>query len=309
MRKNEIEREKSRARFRRELPLYFMVLPGLLFFLIYHYLPMFGVVMAFEDFRLAKGFFRSEWIGLKNFEDFFSSAFFPIVMKNTLEISFSKLIFSFPVPIILALMIDSVRKKWFKRTVQTVVYLPHFISWIVMGNLISIFFGVGTGVVPQLLQEWFGIDARWLVQDTPFRIMLVATDIWKNAGWGTIIYMAALTGIDPTLYEAATLDGAKKFHLLWHITLPSLLPTIMTVLILRIGGIMSAGFDQLFVMQNSSVYMSSVTVDLYAYNRGFVEGDYGFGSAVGLFQSVVGLIMVLIANKLARKYNEEGALI
>ena len=304
--KDSVKTKKSRYRLKREIPLYVMLLPGLIFFLVYRYLPMYGVVMAFQDFRLAKGFFRSAWVGLENFREFFTSAFFPTIMRNTLEISFSKLIVGFPAPIILALMINAVRNKWMKRTIQTVVYLPHFISWVVMGNIISIFFGVGTGVIPELFDQLFGIEANWLIEAVPFRILLVLTDIWKNAGWGTIIYMAALTNIDPTLYEAASIDGARKRHLLRYITLPSLVPIITTMFILRVGNIMEAGFEQLFVMQNSMVYMSSETVEMYSYSRGFVNGDYGFGAAVGLFQSVIGLIMVLLANYFSRKYGEGG---
>ncbi len=298
----------NKVKFRHHIPLYLMMLPGLIYFLVYKYLPMYGVVMAFQEFRLAKGFFRSEWIGWKNFSDFFTSAFFPIVMENTLIISFSKLLLGFPAPIILALMLDAVRCRWYKRTVQTIVYLPHFISWVIMGNIISIFFSGGSGVIPQLLKEWFGIQVNWLGEDTPFRILLVLSDIWKEVGWGTIIYMAALTGIDPVLYEAASMDGARKKHLLWYITLPSLLPVITTMFILRIGNIMNAGFEQILVLQNPMVYMTTETVEMYSYNRGFVQGDYGFGAAVGLFQSAVGMIMVICANHFANKYGEGGVI-
>jgi putative aldouronate transport system permease protein len=283
-----------------------MLLPGIAFFLIYRYLPMYGVIMAFQDFRLSRGFFGSKWVGLQNFNDFFTSAFFPLVMRNTILISFLKLLVGFPAPIILALMLNECRNQAFKRTIQTVVYLPHFISWVVLGNLVSIFFGVDTGLIPQVLNQWFGWNVRWLVEAGPFRVILVLSDVWKGIGWGSIIYLAALTGIDPTLYEAAYIDGAKKFQLLFHITLPVLLPLIATMLILRVGGILDAGFEQIFILQNSMVYRSSEIIDTYSYSRGFVNGEYGFGAAVGLFKSVIGLVMVLGANYFSRKYGEGG---
>lgn len=299
-------RRFSKVRFKRDLPLYFLMLPGILYFIIYRYIPMYGVVMAFQDFRLVKGFSGSEWVGLKHFKDFFTSAFFPYVMKNTLIISLGKLLFGFPAPIILALMLNEVRNKRIKKTLQTVVYLPHFVSWVVIGNLISIFFGVGTGVIPTLFKEWFGVDVTWLIEGWPFRIMLILSDIWKNVGWGTIIYMAALTSVDPTLYEAAALDGASRWQQILHITLPCLIPLVTINLILRIGGILDTSFEQLLVMQNKMVYMDSVTIEMYAYERGFVQSNYGFGAAVGLFQSVVGLVMVMFANWFAKKYSGGG---
>lgn len=298
--------KKGRYRFRRELPLYVMLIPGIIFFLVYRYLPMYGIVMAFQDFRLAKGFLGSEWIGFQNFTEFFTSAFFPMVMKNTIVISFLKLIFGFPAPIILALMLNEVRNRAFKKSIQTVVYLPHFISWVVMGNLISIFFGVGEGVIPQLCKDLFGVEIQWMIQHGPFRAILVLSDIWKEAGWGSIIYLAALTSIDSTLYEAASIDGANKFQQLWKITMPALLPIITTMFILRVGGILNAGFEQILILQNPMVYQSSEIIDTYAYARGFVNGDYGFGAAVGLFKSVVGMAMVILANHFARKYGEGG---
>lgn len=306
---NEVLRMRfNRKKFKRQIPLYAMMTAGLIYILIYKYLPMYGVIMAFQDFRLARGFLGSDWVGLENFKSFFTSSFFPIVMRNTLIISFTKLIFGFPAPIILALMLDSIRSKWYKRTIQTVVYLPHFVSWIILGNIIAIFFGAGTGVISELINDLFGIQIKWLMEETPFRIMLVVSDIWKEAGWGTIIYIAALAGIDPALYEAASIDGAKKWHKLWYITLPSLLPLITTMFILRVGNIMNAGFEQIFTLQNPTVYMASETVELYSYSRGFLKGDYGFGSAVGLFQSAVGMVMVIIANRFADKYGEGGVI-
>jgi putative aldouronate transport system permease protein len=296
--------KKSMARFKKETPLYLMMLPGLLFFLIYRYLPMYGVVIAFQRFRLARGISGSTWIGLENFINFFTSRFFPMVMGNTLVISFLKLLLGFPAPIILALMLNEIRVLGFKRTVQTVVYLPHFISWVIMGNLINIFLAPGTGVIPLLAQEHLNISIQWMIQDVPFRMLLIFSDIWKGVGWGSIIYMAALTGVDPNLYEASIIDGANKAKQIWYITIPALIPVIITLFILRVGGILDAGFEQVLILQNPMVYRTSEIIDTYSYTRGFVNGDYGFGAAVGLFKSVVGLLMVLSVNYLSKRVGE-----
>jgi putative aldouronate transport system permease protein len=291
-------------RFKREIPLYVMLVPGILYFLIYRYLPMYGVVMAFQKFRLAKGIFGSQWIGVENFTNFFTSQFFPMVMGNTIIISMLKLLLGFPAPIILALMLNEVRTISYKRVVQTIVYLPHFISWVILGNLINIFLAPGTGLIPLLAQQNFGIAVNWMIQDIPFRVLLIVSDIWKGVGWGSIIYIAALTGVDPNLYEASIIDGANKAKQIWYITLPAIIPVIITMFILRVGGILDAGFEQILILQNDMVYRTSEIIDTYAYFRGFVNGDYGFGSAVGLFKSVVGLLMVLFVNYLSKKAGE-----
>lgn len=296
-------KHKRLHKFLRETPLYLMMIPGLLFFLIYRYVPMYGVVMAFQNFRLARGFLNSPWIGFANFEKFFSSAFFPMVMQNTLIISLANLIFGFPFPIILALMLNEMRCRAYKRTIQTVIYLPHFVSWVIVGSIVNVFLLPGSGLIPMLLKP-MGITANWLIEPSAFRSVLVISDIWKNAGWGTIVYMAALSGISPELYEAAVIDGANKRQQILSITLPCIYPTILTLFILRIGGIMSAGFEQVLVMQNDMVYSVSEIIDTYVYNRGFLKSDYGFGAAVGLFKSVIGMALVVFFNWLSRKTGE-----
>lgn len=296
-------KHKRLHKFLRETPLYLMMIPGLLFFLIYRYVPMYGVVMAFQNFRLARGFLNSPWIGFANFEKFFSSAFFPMVMQNTLIISLANLIFGFPFPIILALMLNEMRCRAYKRTIQTVIYLPHFVSWVIVGSIVNVFLLPGSGLIPMLLKP-MGITANWLIEPSAFRSVLVISDIWKNAGWGTIVYMAALSGISPELYEAAVIDGANKRQKILSITLPCIYPTILTLFILRIGGIMSAGFEQVLVMQNDMVYSVSEIIDTYVYNRGFLKSDYGFGAAVGLFKSVIGMALVVFFNWLSRKTGE-----
>lgn len=300
---NETKKLRMLKRRRNNTALYLMMIPGLLFFLVYKYLPMYGLVMAFEDFSLTKGFFRSKWVGIANFRKFFTSAFFPMVMKNTLFISIAKLLVGFPIPVILALMLNEVRARRYKKTLTTIMYLPHFVSWVIVGSIVNVFLLPGSGIITSLLLK-IGIEAKWLIEPEPFRWVLVCSDIWKNAGWGTIIYMASLSAIDQQMYEAASIDGATKFQQIWRITLPCILPTVITIFILRIGGILSAGFEQVFVMQNDAVYMSSEIIDTYVYNRGFLKSDYGFGAAVGLFKSVIGLGLVTFFNWLSRKVGE-----
>ncbi len=300
---NETKKNRMFKRRRNNMALYLMMIPGLLFFLVYKYLPMYGLVMAFEDFSLTRGFFGSKWVGIANFRKFFTSAFFPMVMKNTLFISIAKLLVGFPIPVILALMLNEVRARRYKKTLTTIMYLPHFVSWVIVGSIVNVFLLPGSGIITSLLLKC-GIDAKWLIEPEPFRWVLVGSDIWKNAGWGTIIYMASLSAIDQQMYEAASIDGATKFQQIWRITLPCILPTVITIFILRIGGILSAGFEQVFVMQNDAVYISSEIIDTYVYNRGFLKSDYGFGAAVGLFKSVIGLGLVTFFNWLSRKLGE-----
>lgn len=295
-------RGRRRNRWMKDLPLYCMLLPGALFFIIFKYVPMYGVVMAFQNFRMARGFFESPWVGLANFEKVFSSAFFPMVLRNTILISLYKILLGFPIPILIALMLNEVRNRYYKKTLQTVMYMPHFISWIVVSSLVSTFFAPATGVVAQVT----GQNVDWLVNPRVFRGVLVASDIWKEAGWGTIIYMAALSAINMELYEAASLEGAGKLKQILYITLPCIWPTVITMFILRIGGIMDAGFEQILVMQNDSVYMVSEILGTYAYERGYVNAEYGFGAAMGLFQSVISLVLVMGVNALSRKTGEGG---
>ena len=295
---------KNRSKFgriiQRDCALYLMLIPGALFFIIFKYIPMYGVVMAFQNFRMARGFLRSEFIGFANFQKVFGSAFFPVVMWNTVLISLYKIIIGFPFPIILALLMNEIGVRWFKKTMQTVMYMPHFISWIVVSSLVNTFFSSTSGVLAQIT----GQTIDWLVDPNDFRAVLVLSDIWKNAGWGTIVYMAALSGINMDLYEAASIEGANRLQQTLYVTLPSILPTILTMFILRIGGIMDAGFEQILVMQNDSVYMVSEILGTYSYQRGYVNAEYGFGAAVSLIQSSISLVLVMLANWLSRKSGE-----
>ena len=286
--------------------LYLMLLPGAVVLLVYRYLPMYGLTIAFKNFRLSRGIWRSPWVGFENFERFFSSPFFELIITNTVVISLLKLVFVFPVPIVLALMLNEVRVSWYKRGVQTVLYLPHFLSWVVIGHLAVVFLAPQTGVITNLLRDSIGLAPNMLMDPGAFRGTLVLTDIWKEAGWGTIIFLAALAGVDPDLYEAATIDGARKLQQIWYITLPSIMPVVIIIFILRIGHILDAGFEQIFILQNPVVYDVSEILDTYTYRAAFQEGQYSIGATVGFFKSVVGLGMVLAANWAIRKVGEEG---
>lgn len=287
---------------------YLMLIPLFLFLVIFCYLPMGGTVMAFQDFRPARGFFKSDWVGLENFIDVFSDKMFWGRLKNTVIISVLKILFTAPAPVILALMLNEVRNKTFKRTIQTIVYMPRFISWVVVVSILSALLDVQGGPINTILMNLGIIDKPILFMGEKkyFRALLVATEVWKTVGWSSIIYLSALTAISPTYYEAADLDGASRFQKIRYITLPMLKPTFIILLILSMGSILSAGFDQIYVMCNSAVMDVGDIIDTYVYRRGLAEQNYSYAAAVGLFKSVVSVILVGGANWLARKTDNES---
>ena len=294
------------SEFWKSRQLYLMMIPGLLFLFVYRYLPMYGVVIAFKDFRIARGIWKSPWVGLVNFEELFLSPFFEMILRNTIIISGLKLIFVFPVPIILALMLNEVSALRLKKTIQTVLYLPHFLSWVVIGNLIFILIAPSTGVLSNFMQTVAGRQIDMLIHPDKFRILLVVSEIWKEAGWGMIIFLAALVGVDPNLYEASLMDGAKKLQQIWYITIPAIMPVIIIIFILRLGYVMDAGFEQIFILQNVMVYETSEIIDTYVYKAAFEHGRYALGAAAGLFKSVIGMALVLLANRLTKTAGSEA---
>ena len=294
------------SEFWKSRQLYLMMIPGLLFLFVYRYLPMYGVVIAFKDFRIARGIWKSPWVGLVNFEELFLSPFFEMILRNTIIISGLKLIFVFPVPIILALMLNEVSALRLKKTIQTVLYLPHFLSWVVIGNLIFILIAPSTGVLSNFMQTVAGRQIDMLIHPEKFRILLVVSEIWKEAGWGMIIFLAALVGVDPNLYEASLMDGAKKLQQIWYITIPAIMPVIIIIFILRLGYVMDAGFEQIFILQNVMVYETSEIIDTYVYKAAFEHGRYALGAAAGLFKSVIGMALVLLANRLTKTAGSEA---
>jgi putative aldouronate transport system permease protein len=292
--------------YRRHKGLLLLVLPGVLFFLLFNYLPMLGLVIAFKDFRLVDGIMGSSWSGLDNFRRLFGGADFPLALRNTVTISLLRLCFGFFAPIALALMLNEIRLSWYKRTIQTVTYIPYFLSWVILGGIFLIMFAQN-GPVNQLAMM-VGIEPiEFLTDDFWFIVLIIATGIWQAAGYGAVIYLAALSGISPDLYEAAVVDGAGRWKQTWHITIPGLIPTIVTLFILNLGHVLNAGFDQIYNMYNPMVFDAADIIDTYVLRR-IVLMDFGLATGAGLFKSVVGLMMVVLANALARRVSggEQG---
>ncbi|MBP3963996.1 ABC transporter permease [Paenibacillus lignilyticus] len=294
------------SRLFRERYGFLLLLPGLLYFIWFRYVPMLGNIIAFEDYSPFKGFIESEWVGLKHFKRIFEDAEVIRVLWNTLWLSFLQIAFAFPVPIVLALMLNEVKNQRVKRIIQSVVYLPHFLSWVVVVGIVTIFLKT-EGIVNKGLNMAFGMEAiPFLQQPGWFMPLIVLEVIWKEAGWGTIIFLAALAGVNPTLYEAAIVDGASRWRQLWHITLPAIRGTIIILLILRLGSVLDSGFTQIFLMLNPFTMDVGNVLDTFVYFKGIQQSDFSFGTAVGLFKGLIGLVLILAANKIAKKFGEDG---
>ena len=292
-----------RRDLRRNKHIYLMLLPVVLYYLIFHYGPMYGAVIAFEDFNPVKGVFGSKWVGLQNFQDFFSSVFFGRLMFNTVAISVLEIVFGFPAPIILALLINELRGNPFRRLVQTVTYLPHFISVVVIVGMLFDFFA-RDGVANQLLSLRDPI--AFMQSPEWFRQLFVGSGIWQQVGWGSIVYLAAIATIDSALYEAAKVDGANRFRQIWHITIPGILPTIVILLILRLGSVMSVGYEKIILMYNPLTYETADVISTYVFRRGVLQADFSFSAAVGLFNSVINFALLIGANRLSRRLTGSG---
>jgi putative aldouronate transport system permease protein len=283
-----------------------MIVPGLLFFIVFKYVPMFGIAVAFMDYSPFKGVFGSPWVGLEHFQRLFAERTFWTLLRNTLMLNLLDIVFYFPAPILVALLLNEVRLAWFKRTVQTVLYAPNFISWVVIVGITVQLFATGSGAINELLASWDFDRIELMTDPRYFRWVWLVQNIWQGAGWGAIIFLAALASVDPTLYEAAEMDGANRWRRLWHITLPALRGAIVILFILRLGHIMDLGFEHVFLLQNPMNQDVSEVFETFIYKVGLNQGDYSFSTAVGLFKSVVGLTMVLLANALAKRAGEEG---
>ncbi|WP_159886225.1 ABC transporter permease [Paenibacillus puerhi] len=286
--------------------LYLLAFPGLLYFFIFRYIPMWGILISFQNYSPFQGMLGSPWVGLEHFQRFFSNPDFLLLFRNTLAINTLSLVFFFPLPIVLALMLNEVRNAAYKKIVQSIVYLPHFLSWVIIVGITFLLFSTGDGVVNQMLVALGFEKVDFLTNKSYFWAMLTAQSIWKDAGWGTILFLAAMASIDPQLYEAAKIDGASRFRQIWHVTLPGIRPVIVILLILRIGHMMDVGFEQVFLMMNGAVSEVADVFDTYVYRLGVKQGQFSYSTAVGLFKSVVGLLLVIGANKLAKKLGEEG---
>lgn len=286
--------------------LYFMVLPGLLYFLVFKYWPMYGIFIAFKDFQPFLGFWDSPFVGLKHFERLFNDSNFLVLFRNTLILATYNILFFFPLPIVIALMLNELRHEFTKRIVQTLVYIPHFMSWVVVVGISYMFLTTEGGIMNELLARFGGEKINFLVSTEWFRTIITAEVMWKETGWGTIIFLAALSGVDPQLYEAARMDGANRLRQLWHITMPAIRSTIIILLILRLGNFLDTGFEQIFLMLNAMNREVGEVFDTYVYSVGISQGQYSFSTAVGLFKSIIGLILVVVSNNLAKKFGEEG---
>lgn len=292
-----------RKDFKKNKELYIIALPVIIYYLIFHYKPMYGAIIAFKQFVPAKGILGSPWVGLKHFKDFFGGFYFWRLLKNTLTISATSIIFGFPAPIILALLINELRFKFFTRVVQTITYLPHFISLVVICGMIKELVS-DQGVISNIIAIFTGNHENLLNLPKYFVPLFVGSDIWQGVGYGSIIYLAALMGIDQEQYEAAAIDGANKWKQIIHITIPGILPTIIIMFILRIGGILNVGFEKIILLYNPAIYETSDVISSFVYRKGLQEFNFSFSSAVGLFNSVINFIFLVSANWLSRKFNE-----
>lgn len=285
--------------------LYLMLLPAVAFLIIFSYIPMYGASIAFKEFWITKGILGSPWIGFKHFEQIFATDKFWQVFTNTIEINLMRLLFGFPAPVILAILLNEVRHRIFKRSIQTIIYLPHFISWVTISGILFALLS-NEGLVNSIVVLFGGDPVNFLTSNSMFRPLLVISGIWKEVGWGTIIFLAALSGVNPDLYEASVIDGANRWKQIVHITLPSLLPIISILLILNFGSMMSGGFDQVFNMYNPMVYESGDVIDTYVYRIGLTQGQYSMATAIGLFLNVINFVLLIAVNSAAKKMNGHG---
>lgn len=283
---------------------YIILIPAIIFFLVFCYYPMYGVIIAFKNFRAIDGILGSKWVGLDNFQNLFNNPGFFSILRNTVVISLLRLMIGFPAPIILALLFNEIKHRYFLRAVQSISYLPYFMSWVVLGGIFSQILSPTTGIVNQAITLlggkaiYFLTDKRWFVS------ILITTGIWQSVGWGTIIYVAVISSIDPEMYESSVIEGAGRFQQVRYITLPCLMPTIALMLIFSCSGILNAGFDQIFNMYNASVYSVSDILDTYVYRIGIQNMSYSLSTAVGLFKNIVGLAILLLVNFIVKGINE-----
>ena len=289
---------------RRDRYLWLLCLPGILFFIIFHYIPMGGVIMAFEDYMPLKGILRSKWVGLKYFQQFFGGSNFWRLIRNTLLLSLYTLMIGFPTPILIALLLNECQFSKYKKVVQTITYLPYFISTVVIVGMLVNFVSPVDGIINVFIKILGGSSINFLGEARWFRTLYVASNVWQFAGWTSIIYLAALSAIDPQIYESAVIDGAKRFQALIYITIPSLLPTIIVMFILRMGSIMSIGFEKVILMYSPGIYETSDIISTYVYRRGLLGSQFGFGTAVGLFNSLVNTFLLVTFNALSRRVSE-----
>ncbi|MDF2924579.1 MAG: protein lplB [Paenibacillaceae bacterium] len=297
-------RQKWSTRYlKQNAVLYIMLAPAILCFLLFKYIPMGGIVIAFKDYNFWDGLWGSPWAGLKHFDYLFNNPQGWNIIRNTFVISLLSFV-GFPFPILLALLLNEIHRMWFKKLVQTLLYLPHFLSWVIVGGIFITLFSQESGMVNDILEKLTGDRYPFLYKSFSWMVVFLSSSIWKEAGFSAIIYLAALTTIDPSLYESSAMDGAGKWRQIWHISLPGIRPTIILLLILGVGRVMEVGFDQIYVMQNRVVANISEVISTYTFKTGIQGGDFGVPAAMGLFESAVGFVLILSANGIARKFNQ-----
>jgi putative aldouronate transport system permease protein len=285
--------------------LYLFLLPALIYFIVFHYYPMYGVLIAFKDFIATKGIMGSPWVGFKHFERFFESFQFWTLIKNTLGLSGLQLIIGFPLPIILALMMNQIRHEKYKSFVQTVVYAPHFISVVVLSGMIYVFFS-NNGLINNIMMIFGGESISFMAKPEWFKPLYIGSGVWQETGWAAIIYLAALAGVSPELHEAAVMDGANKWHRILHVDIPAIMPTAVILLILSVGNIMNIGFEKAYLLQTPLNQPAAEIIPTYVYKMGLQQAQYSFAAAVGLFNSIINLILLVAVNKFAKKLSGQG---
>lgn len=299
-----VQYKKPKKKILQNWQLYIFILPAFLYFFIFHYIPMYGVQIAFKDFIPSLGIWGSEWVGFEHFTRFFESYYFWDLIKNTLGISVYELIVGFPLPIILALALNEAKDGLYKRTIQTVTYAPHFISVVVMAGMIIAFLAPATGIINHAI-ELVGFEPIAFMSDPDwFKSVYVLSGVWQSTGWGTIIYLAALAGVDPQHHEAAIVDGASRLQRIWHINIPAIIPTIAILLIMNVGNIMAMGFEKILLLQNPLNLESSNVIATFVYQAGLLDAQYSFAAAVGLFNAVINAILLITVNYVAKKTSE-----
>lgn len=291
---------------KRDHMLYLIASPMLLFFIIFKYVPMWGILIAFKNYTPYVGFWDSPWVGLEHFRRFFGNESFFQLLRNTLAINFLNLIFFFPMPILLSLMLNEVRKEWLKRIIQSIIYLPHFLSWVIIVGITYLMLSTSSGFINKLLDALGYEKIDFLTSQGMFWGLLTLQSIWKEVGWGTVIFLAAIASVDTQLFEAARMDGAGRLRQIWHVTLPAIRNVIIILLILRIGHMMDVGFEQVYLMMNGAVSDVADVFDTYVYRSGIQQAQFSYSTAVGLFKSIVGVVLVVLTNRLAKKFGEDG---
>ena len=281
--------------------LYVLILPGVIYFIVFHYVPLYGIQIAFKDFKVSKGIVDSAWVEFDNFKTFFNSYYCGRLIINTLLLNVYSLLWSFPVPVVLALLLNRIKQERFKKFTQTVIYIPHFISTVVMAGMLYIFLSPETGMINRLINALGGQSIYFMAEAGWFRTVYIASGIWQSAGWGTILYIAALTGVDQEVYEAATLDGASVMQKIRHIDIPSILPIAVMMLILECGKIMGGDTQKALLLQTKSNTVTSDIIGLYVYNVGLGQAKYSYTAAIGLFQNLIGFVMIVVVNTISKR--------